>query len=179
MNRRLLKGFFIALVGLIIMIILISLLIPSRVMVTRALVVHAPAEKISSYLTNLGEWEKWHPVFMQDSSRLKLTVINNKEVLAWQQNGKENYLKIVQTVPSQVKFSLERGNDKLSDNIISVLPLADGTGQQVEWTSVNYLKWYPWQKFGGMFLNEISGPGYEMALQNLRNLAEGRPSRAN
>lgn len=179
MNKKLLKGFAVGLAGLIIMITLISLLIPSKVMVSRAVVVHAPAEKISSFLTDLNQWKKWHPVFMQDSNHIKLSLQNNMEMLAWQQKEIKNNLKVSQINPGQVKFTLESAGKKLSDNIISVLPLADGTGQQVEWTSINYLKWYPWQKFGGMFLNEISGPGYEMALQNLRNLVEGRPNPAN
>ncbi len=179
MNKRLLKGFFVGLVGLLIMIILISLIIPSKVIVSRAVVIHAPVEKINSFIIDLNQWKSWHPVFVQDSNKVKISIQNNKKVIAWQQNGKENNLKFDQLVPGQVKFSVESGNRKQSDNIISVLPLADGTGQQVEWTSVNYLKWYPWQKFGGMFLNQISGPGYELALHNLRDLVEGRPSRVN
>lgn len=179
MNKKLLKGFAVGVGGLVIMVTLISLIIPSKVIVSRAVVVHAPEEKISGFLTNLKEWKKWHPVFMQDSNNIKITTQNNFEAISWQQNGKENKLSVSQVNPVQIKFSIESNNQKLSDNIISVLPLADGTGQQVEWTSVNYLKWYPWQKFAGMFLNQISGPGYEMALYNLRNLVEGRPNPAN
>lgn len=179
MNKKLLKGFVVGLLGLLIMITLISLIIPSKVIVSRAVVVHAPVEKINAFITDLQQWKKWHPLFMQDSNGLKINFVNNRQSITWQQNGKENNLAFTQLVPGQVKFAAQSENRKQSDNIISVLPLADGTGQQIEWTSVNYLKWYPWQKFGGMFLNQISGPGYEMALNNLRDLAEGRANRAN
>ena len=179
MNQKLVKGFVVGLVGLMLMITLISLLIPSKVIVSRAVVVHAPAEKISAFITDLNQWKKWHPIFVQDSNKVTISIQGNKKVISWQQNGKENDLKFTQLLSGQVKFATESAGRKQSDNIISVLPLADGTGQQVEWTSVNYLKWYPWQKFGGMFLNQISGPGYELALNNLRDLVEGRSSQAN
>src|SRR5690606_12131987 len=107
MNKKLLKGFVVGLVGLVIMVILISLLIPSKVIITRAVVVHAQPEKISAYLTDLHQWKRWHPVFMQDSNSIKLSIQNNNKLISWQQKGKENNLKVLQIEPGLIKFSLE------------------------------------------------------------------------
>jgi hypothetical protein len=41
---------------------------------------------------------------------------------------------------------------------------------QVEWKSVHTLKWYPWEKFGGIMLKDMVGPGYEQALENLKRV---------
>ncbi len=68
---RLVKGFLIVLSGLFIFITILSLFIPSRLMVTRAVVINAPADKVFSQVSNLQYWKHWQPVFMQDSAGIR------------------------------------------------------------------------------------------------------------
>ena len=58
------------------------------------------------------------------------------------------------------------------ENIISVTAVNAGSEIQVEWRVLTKLKWYPWEKFYGIFIDKITGPGYELALNNLKDLAE-------
>ena len=44
---------------------------------------------------------------------------------------------------------------------------------QVEWNAVTRLKWYPWEKFYGIFIEKSSGQGYEDALNSLKTYVEG------
>ena len=46
MNMRLFKGFFIVLAGLFIFITILSLFIPSKLLVTRAVVIQAKSDKV-------------------------------------------------------------------------------------------------------------------------------------
>jgi len=34
------------------------------------------------------------------------------------------------------------------------------------------LKWYPWKKLAGVFMDKIKGPQYETVLQNLKAASE-------
>jgi hypothetical protein len=34
------------------------------------------------------------------------------------------------------------------------------------------MKWYPWEKAKGIFLDKVSGPQYEAALANLKKAVE-------
>ncbi len=42
----------------------------------------------------------------------------------------------------------------------------------VEWTAVTKLKWYPWEKFSGLFIEKITGDGYEYGLTQLNKLMD-------
>ena len=71
---RLFKGFFIVLAGLFIFITILSLFIPSKLMVTRAVVINAPAGKVFNEINNLQNWKHWQPVFISDSAKIKFNV---------------------------------------------------------------------------------------------------------
>jgi len=43
---------------------------------------------------------------------------------------------------------------------------------QVEWRAITHLKWYPWEKFAGIFVSEMTGPGYQQALDALQKYIE-------
>ena len=68
---RLFKGFFIVLAGLFIFITILSLFIPSKLMVSRAVVINANADKVFSEINNLQNWKHWQPVFMSDSVQMQ------------------------------------------------------------------------------------------------------------
>lgn len=166
---RLIKGFILAIAGLFIMITLVSLLIPSRVMVTRGVEVNATASKVFAEINNLRNWQHWHPVFKNDSSK----VIFSNSSCEWETNGRKNKFLITADSGQQVTINLERVGENAVTNFISVLPLQDSNRVQVEWRAVTKLKWYPWEKFYGIFIERFSGPGYEDALKGLKDYVEG------
>jgi hypothetical protein len=34
------------------------------------------------------------------------------------------------------------------------------------------MKWYPWEKFSGIFVDKMTGPGYQAALNELKDFVE-------
>jgi len=167
---RLVKGFILAMAGLFIMITLVSLLIPSRVVVSRGVEVNATAAKVFAEINNLRNWQHWHPVFKNDSSKVSYS----NSSCEWESNGKKNKFLITADSAQRVTISLEREGENAVTNYISVLPLSDSNRVQVEWRAVNKLKWYPWEKFYGIFIERFSGPGYEDALNGLKGYVEAR-----
>ena len=69
---RLIKGFIIAVTGLFVMITLLSLLMPSKVMTVRSVVIHGTAGQVFTQIADLKNWKRWHPVFMQDSNTIEI-----------------------------------------------------------------------------------------------------------
>ena len=171
---RLIKGFIFVLAGLFIMITLISLLMPSKVMTVRAVVVHGDTHFLISEINDLKKWKDWHPVFMSDSSNVTIsnpsTGVN--AFATWSTNGKQNKFLITGSGANHIKATLMRNGENDVANIISINPVNDSTAVQVEWRVLTTLKWYPWEKFYGIFIDKLSGLGYEMALNNLKELAE-------
>lgn len=171
---RLFKGFFIVLSGLFIFITILSLFIPSRLMVTRAVVINAPADKIFSQVSDLDNWKHWQPVFMQDSAGIRFETGANgiSHACEWDSRGKKNNMRITGTSDNVIRATLLREGENEVQNTISLLPLADSSQVQVEWNVLVKLKWYPWEKFYGIFIENITGEGYESALNSLKTYTE-------
>lgn len=174
MNLKLVKGFFIVLAGLFIFITILSLFIPSKLMVTRAVVINARADKVFNEISNLQNWKNWQPVFTNDSTSIKfdtdVTGISNS--CEWISKGRNNRMFITDKKNNSIAVTLsrERENDVL--NTIRILPLADSSQVQAEWNVLIKLKWYPWEKFYGIFIEKITGEGYEAALNSLKTYTE-------
>ena len=171
---RLIKGFIFALAGLFIMITLLSLLIPSTVIVARGVVVNAHAPKVIAEMANLHHWKHWQPVFKADSGKMIFGEdrTTKNSFCEWESNGKKNKFLITAVAENQITTSLLREGENDVVNIISILPLADTSQVQVEWKALTKLKWYPWEKFYGIFIEKLTGQGYEDALNGLKNYLE-------
>ena len=164
---RLIKGVLFVLAGLFIFVTLISLLIPSKIYVARAVAVQGDSLRIFNEISDLRNWKHWHPVFMRDSSSVHFT--NDKRPAAeWTTGNKINRLIITEKKYPYVKLALQREGENDIANILSLQPVTEQGNMQVQWQSVTYLKWYPWEKFGGIFTEKMTGPGYDIALEGLK-----------
>ena len=171
---RLFRGFFIVLAGLFIYITILSLFIPSKLMVTRAVVINAKAGKVFNEISDLKNWKHWQPVFRNDSAIIKFdTDVNGvSNACEWNSKGKKNKIIITDKKGNKINVSLLREGENEVLNTISILPLADSNQLQAEWNVLIKLKWYPWEKFYGIFIEKITGQGYEDALNSLKAYVE-------
>ena len=171
---RLFKGFFIVLAGLFFFITILSLFIPSKLMVSRAVVINAASDKVFSEVNNLQNWKHWQPVFIKDSSQINFKTDSKgiSNYCEWDSKGKKNIVEITRKRNNSIAAILKRSGENDVQNTISILPLADSNQVQVEWNVLIKLKWYPWEKFYGIFIEKISGQGYEDALNGLKNYVE-------
>ena len=174
---KFIKGFVLAIAGLFIMITLLSLLMPSKVMTVRSVVIHGTTVQVFAKITDLNNWKYWHPVFMQDSNSIQFSSPSSgiNAYAEWNTNGKKNKLQITEILSTQLKADLTRIGENTTENIIAVTALKDSNNVQAEWRVLTKLKWYPWEKFSGIFVDKMTGPGYETALNNLKELIEGKP----
>ena len=171
---KIVKGALIVFIGIFIFITLISLLIPSRIVTARAVAVQADSIKLFNEISNLKNWKHWHPVFMNDSSTIKIistgSVENNSA--EWITKGKKNTLLITNAKYPAITFLLKREGENDSENAISLTSVQEQGNMQVQWVAVTKLKWYPWDKFSGIFIEKMAGSGYEIALQSLKIYVE-------
>jgi hypothetical protein len=173
---KLLKGFIIAVAGLFLVVTLISLLMPSRVVTARSVTIQASRPEIYNQVADLKNWKHWHPVFKADSSRISISNPSaGKGAFAeWETNNKKNRLEITYTSPGAIRLVLGRPGENDVMNEIAFTAFKDSNSIQVEWIALTRLKWYPWEKFSGIFIEKIAGPGYEAALNELKTYMEKR-----
>ena len=171
---RLLKGFIVAIAGLFIFITILSLFIPSRIIIAKSVLIHAHAEKVFREISDLQHWKHWQPVFKKDSAIIKLNADSSGKVNSceWESGGRKNKLLITAQTKNEITASLLREGENEVFNTIRVLPMPDDNGVQAEWNVMIKLRWYPWEKFYGIFIEKISGQGYEDALNGLKEYVE-------
>jgi hypothetical protein len=174
MSIRLFKGFFIVLAGLFIFMTILSLFIPSRIMVTRAVVINAKADEVFSEINNLQNWKHWQPAFVADAGNIQFETDAGgfSRSCTWDSKGRKNIMMITDQQDQAITAVLSRTGENDVQNTIRILPLADSNQVQAEWNVLIKLKWYPWEKFYGIFIEKITGEGYETALNSLKAYTE-------
>ena len=168
------KGALIVFIGLFIFLTLISLLIPSRIVTTRAETVQADSIRLYNEIADLKNWKHWHPVFVQDSNKISFSASTTKvnDYATWESNNKKIKIVIAEKVFPSIKFLLQTNGENDLENILSLRQVQEQGNMQVQWTSITKLKWYPWEKFSGIFIEKMSGQGYETALASLKLYVE-------
>jgi hypothetical protein len=171
---KLIKGAIFVFIGLFVMVTLISLLIPSKIVTARAVTVQADSIKLFDEISDLKSWKKWHPVFKNDSTLLSFSSITNQvnSSAEWAQKGKLYKLIIVEKKYPLVKINLQAEGENDVENMLTLMPVQEQGNMQVQWQSIVHLKWYPWEKFSGIFIEKMAGQGYEDALQSLKKYIE-------
>ena len=174
MQVRLIKGFAIGITGLFVFITIFSLFIPSRISITKAVVINTNAAKVFAQVKNLKNWKNWQPVFKIGSADIKFETGADSisRACQWESNGKLNKIVITADTGNTIAAYLTRNGENTIENKIRILPLADANQVQAEWNVQIKLKWYPWEKFYGIFIEKVSGQGYEDALNGLKEYCE-------
>lgn len=170
---RLLKGFVIAICGLFVVVTLLSLLMPSKVMTARSVTIEPSPQKIMEQVQDLQNWKNWHPVFKNEKNIVISSPSSGVGAYAeWVSGNKKKHLQITEVSQNAVRFLLKRPGENDLLNKIELINFKDSSSIQVEWSSLTKLKWYPWEKFSGIFVDKMTGPGYEAALNELKSFVE-------
>ncbi len=174
---RLIKAFLVGAIGLFVIITLFSLLIPSRVRVSRAVLINnTTTNAVYQQIVNFDNWKKWHPIFTTDSAIIfwhPPAIVGKDSDCIILQRGKEVKIQLISADSNSVEFLLQAGGENDIDNDIVLSSLPGQNSVQVEWRAITKLHWYPWEKFYGIFIDQLTGPGYDAALNGLKEYLEG------
>ena len=169
---RLIKGVLVVMISLFSIITLFSLLIPSSVRISRAVVINnADAAAVYKQIIPFENWKNWHPIFTVDSATFSREANGASFHIIHRQQ--EVLLLLQKADSNSVQFLLQNKevNDVQNEIVIHSLPSQQAV--QVEWRTITRLNWYPWEKFYGIFLDQLTGASYEGALNGLKGFLEG------
>jgi hypothetical protein len=163
---RLVKLGLISIVVLFVVILCISLLIPSKVRISRAINITAPKDSVTHYLADLQQWSKWN------------TLITNQNLAnpsysndAFTSDKLQVHLQKVEADTITTRWQQTTGRETTSG---FNLHTADNT-IVVQWYFDFQLKWYPWEKFGSIIFDKQLGPPMEQSLGELKKKLETIP----
>jgi hypothetical protein len=162
-----LKLGLISVIVLFIVTTAISLLLPSRVLVSRAADMHGSTQRLTSAIGDLQNWQNW----MTDAK-------GEKGIHSY--DGKSGLLTIG---PTKIKLinktdSTVITNWQTSTEMTGTFRIINHHTPDslftVQWQMEQHVKWYPWEKFASITKDELWGGSMEKSLDNLKSIIEGQ-----
>ncbi len=160
---RIIKLALISIVALFLVLCFFSVLMPSTVLVSRAVDINAPSDSIKFYVSDLNQWTKW--VKGMDSKDVKIKSPKEADL------GTQ-VLTIKSITDSFVISIWESKKASCQESTIRFIKAPERNLTIVQWQFVQKLRWYPWEKFGSFMNDKILGPMMEENLLHLKQLAE-------
>jgi hypothetical protein len=160
---RVVKLGLISLIGLFLVIFLLSLLIPSKMRVSRAITIDVPVDSVYTYVNDMRQWALWNALLKNE---------NLHSVQIDQSSFSSDEMKIIMLPPDStgILTSWERvGQDKIQSGV-GITQAANST--IVQWYFDFKVKWYPWEKFGSIVFDKELGPPMEQSLEQLKKVCE-------
>ncbi|MDB5988346.1 MAG: hypothetical protein JWR16_3399 [Nevskia sp.] len=174
------RNIIVGLVVLIVVLLLIGLMLPRTVQISRSVVINAPPSSIFAVVDGFRQFERWSPWAEKDPN-LKVEISGppfgvgahyswsgNKDVGSGTQEIIESHP--YTDVKTRLTFS---GFDQPSVAVMSLEPLA-GQGTHVTWALHSDLGGNPLWHYFGLLMDKMVGPDYERGLAHLKTLVESQ-----
>lgn len=154
---RLVKLLIISFFVLASIITAISLLFPSKVVVSRAIEISASKEQIAYFVSDLNHWNAW----MTEWKENKVTIKGNTAYISTQT------IQLVQQTDSSARFNWVATGQPPYEVLIEWLPLSKNQ-YVIHWSFTQHVHWYPWEKFQTLLNEKLLGYKMEYELANLK-----------
>jgi hypothetical protein len=157
---RLFKLALISFVILFSIITGIGLLLPSKVIVSRAVDIKASVDTIYHYTKDLKKWKLWITSLQSSNIDNPLETKMGKSTI-----------RIISTTKERVEGEWVEVNGDKQLMALSIIPSNQGQAI-VQWQFEQQIKWYPWARFSSMVNDKVIGAMMEQNLANLKAIAE-------
>lgn len=161
---RWIKLAVISFAGIGLLVMALSLLIPSRTRVSRAITIQSPADSVHARLVHLGDWTSWNQL-LRDA---QLTGIRSTDS-SFHSNQME--VKRVNLPDGRIVTYWSWHNQEPVYSEIN-LTAAGEDATIVQWFFEFRVNWYPWEKFGSIVFDKQLGLPMEQSLDLLKAQCE-------
>jgi hypothetical protein len=160
---RFLKLILISIIAIFCLMLFFSLLMPSTVLVSRAIDINAPLDSIKYRISDLNQWMFW--VKGMESPTVKIMSPTEAQLGA-------SIVNIRTVTDSTVLMDWESHSSAMQKSTIRMIKHPNNNVSTIQWQFVQELHWYPWEKLGSFMNDKILGPMMEQNLLNLKKLVE-------
>lgn len=170
--------FLFVLVGLFAVVTIIGLFIPSSVKISRGTIIHADSAVLQRELGDVKNWNHWLPWITSDKGAIvQLSAVTDQpgSFFRWQglKYNSSGTITIKEINPGEILLLHELKD--MNPSIGGFRIRTTGTKNEVSevlWYMEYKLKWYPWERFYGIFADRMIGPAFEMGLEQLKTMTE-------
>ncbi|MES2329103.1 MAG: hypothetical protein V4539_05830 [Bacteroidota bacterium] len=160
---KLLRLVFFSILTLFAIASFIGILLPSTVLVSRAVNITAPKDSIIPYLKDIEKWKGWMDGMQQAS--VKIESASHADLAG-------TMVDITGVTDSTIISSWVTKTGNLQTSTVRVIGDSTQKITIVQWQFEQKLKWYPWERLGSMINDKILGTMMEKNLNNLKTLVE-------
>jgi effector-binding domain-containing protein len=175
------KKILIGLAGLIVLLVIIAYLLPSKYHVERSAYIHADKAVIFDLTSHLQKWDLWTPWNKEMDSTMTYELFGEDGKVgtkrAWSGKiAKTGDIIITELLPGElVAYDLSFENGKyLSKGTIRIEEIADSC--KVSWIDDGNLGYNPIARYIGLFVEKMMNPEFDKGLTKLKMVAEQRKS---
>lgn len=167
---RVLKLAVISFIILFIVVTGIGLLFPASVRVSRATDIHAPADSVFLYMSDMKYWKFW----MNGADTGAISFLTQKTSGPGTVARFGNYEVSEISVSKDSITTVWKGQKgTIQTAVFNIIP-RDANSVTVNWYFTSVANWYPWERFSSMMNDKIMGPPMESSLSNLKKRLEER-----
>jgi len=163
---RIIKLAIISFVFFFLLITGISLFFPAHIRISRAIDINANKDSVLGQINDVTKWKNWYP----GADSLDFLYINGiiKGIKTDSLQGV-----MIQEVNDSAVLARHVGlNSGKSETGWNIFTTSIPNTVTVQWFMDFHLKWYPWEKFSSMLLENRYGPMLEQGLAKLKKVVE-------
>lgn len=153
---------------LFIVVTCIGLLFPATVRVSRATDIHAPADSVFLYMSDMKYWKFW----MNGADTGTISFLSQKT------SGPGTVARFGNYEVSEISVSKDsivtewKGEKGATQTAVFNIIPRDANSVTVNWYYTSVANWYPWERFSSMMNDKIMGPPMESSLSELKKKLE-------
>lgn len=162
---KLLKLGLISLVILFLLATIMGSMLPSKVLVSRAVNIKAPADSVRSEIEDMRKWPNWVEGMNDPSVTIQSSVsaqIGKSRVTI----AEKNDTTVIST------WITAKGKPQISTMRIIYQPQQEVT--IIQWQFEQSIGWLPWERLSSIMNDKIMGPMMEKNLDQLKQLIEAK-----
>jgi hypothetical protein len=170
---RLIKHFLISCVALFIILLIISLWLPSRVSVSKSILLSVSKDSVSNALLQIKTWQNWNPVLQDKNTTYHF--LDNNSVTWTSADNNVNTITLQHFSEDSISMVVITNNKQIFESGFNVIKNTDNSGlTKVDWWISENLKWYPWEKFYGLFSESLKETYIENILKAFKEYVENK-----
>jgi hypothetical protein len=166
---RIIKGALISFSLIFLLLTAMSLLMPSRVRISRAADIRMQHDSLQAYLATLRNWTCWMPALRGDSTPVNFAAQSSGAGAALRTPTAT--IRINNATPGSITFTILQNGDSLTGGF-TIIPGRSADSTVLQWYFDQRFKWYPWQKFKSLFSEKILGPEMEAGMEGIKRCTE-------
>jgi len=170
-----LKKIGLAIAGIILLLVIVGLFLPSEYALERSITIQAPIDAVFAQVNDLRNWEKWGP-WQEEDPTTKITygdsTIGVGASYSWtSEKSGDGSLVIVESVQNQsITTDLDFGTEGKAQGHWTFEQTDDGV--RVTWGMHGDSGYNLIGRYFGMMMDTMVGPYFDKGLANMKEIAE-------